>query len=82
MFPPFSFPVVLYILLLIPLSLLDEQVTTLPDEFPEAHLVVNDLRLEYVVAVEGVVRRRPIESINRKMKTGFVEVNAFINIGH
>ncbi|KAL8540479.1 hypothetical protein ACS0TY_001930 [Phlomoides rotata] len=52
------------------------QVTTLPDEFPEAHLVMNDLRLEYVIAVEGAVRPRPIESINRKMKTGFVEVAA------
>ncbi|KAL2231515.1 UNVERIFIED_CONTAM: Aspartate--tRNA ligase, chloroplastic/mitochondrial [Sesamum indicum] len=52
------------------------QVTTLPDEFPEAHLVVNDLRLEYVIAVEGVVRLRPIESINKKMKTGFIEVAA------
>ncbi|KAL7082560.1 hypothetical protein ACP275_14G106700 [Erythranthe tilingii] len=52
------------------------QVTTLPDDFPEAHSVVNGLRLEYVVAVEGVVRSRPIESINKKMKTGFVEVAA------
>ncbi|KAL0376039.1 UNVERIFIED_CONTAM: Aspartate--tRNA ligase, chloroplastic/mitochondrial [Sesamum calycinum] len=52
------------------------QVTTLPDDFPEAHSVVNDLRLEYVIAVEGVVRLRPIESINKKMKTGFIEVAA------
>ncbi|KAH6767041.1 tRNA synthetase class II K and family protein [Perilla frutescens var. hirtella] len=52
------------------------QVTTLPDDFPEAHAAVNDLRLEYVVAVEGVVRPRPIESINKKMKTGFIEVAA------
>lgn len=49
--------------------------TTLPDEFPEAHSVVSDLRLEYVVAVEGVVRQRPVESINKKMKTGVIEVN-------
>ncbi|KAK4491157.1 hypothetical protein RD792_001887 [Penstemon davidsonii] len=54
----------------------NNQVTTLPDEFPEAHSVVNDLRLEYVVAVEGVVRSRPIESINKKMITGLVEVTA------
>lgn len=52
------------------------QVTTLPDKFPEAHSVVNDLRLEYVIAVEGVVRRRPVESINKKMKTGFIEIAA------
>ncbi|XP_041994751.1 aspartate--tRNA ligase, chloroplastic/mitochondrial-like [Salvia splendens] len=52
------------------------QVTTLPDDFPEAHAVVNDLRLEYVISVEGVIRQRPIESINKKMKTGFIEVAA------
>ncbi|KAL2537281.1 tRNA synthetase class II family protein [Forsythia ovata] len=50
------------------------QITTLPDEFPEAHSVVNDLRLEYVIAVEGLVRQRPSESINKKMKTGRIEV--------
>ncbi|KAL6531740.1 hypothetical protein OROMI_028103 [Orobanche minor] len=52
------------------------QVTTLPGEFPEAHSAVNDLRLEYVIAVEGVVRPRPVESINKKMKTGHIEVAA------
>ncbi|KAJ4823017.1 hypothetical protein Tsubulata_009222 [Turnera subulata] len=52
------------------------QVTTLPDEFPDAHSVVNDLRLEYVVAIEGVVRSRPPASVNEKMETGYVEVAA------
>ncbi|KAJ1436283.1 OB-fold nucleic acid binding domain, AA-tRNA synthetase-type [Sesbania bispinosa] len=52
------------------------QVTTLPDEYPEAHSAINDLRLEYVVAIEGIVRSRPSESINKKMKTGFIEVAA------
>ncbi|KAL3538767.1 hypothetical protein ACH5RR_002133 [Cinchona calisaya] len=52
------------------------QITTLPDEFPDAHSTVNDLRLEYVVAVEGVVRARPSESVNKKMKTGTLEVAA------
>lgn len=52
------------------------QVTSLPDEFPDAHLTINDLRLEYVIAVEGVVRSRPSESINKKMKTGLIEVAA------
>ncbi|XP_050879342.1 aspartate--tRNA ligase, chloroplastic/mitochondrial isoform X4 [Lathyrus oleraceus] len=52
------------------------QVTTLPDDFPLAHSVINDLRLEYVVSIEGVVRSRPNESINKKMKTGFIEVAA------
>ncbi|KAK2444522.1 aspartate--tRNA ligase, chloroplastic/mitochondrial [Trifolium repens] len=45
------------------------QVTTLPDDFPAAHSTINDVRLEYVVAIEGVVRSRPNESINKKMKT-------------
>ncbi|XP_022942888.1 aspartate--tRNA ligase, chloroplastic/mitochondrial-like isoform X1 [Cucurbita moschata] len=52
------------------------QVTTLPNEFPDAHSVINDLRLEYVVAIEGIVRSRPDDSINVKMKTGLIEVAA------
>ncbi|KAK3414006.1 hypothetical protein EUGRSUZ_I02505 [Eucalyptus grandis] len=52
------------------------QVTTLPSEFPEAHTAINQLRLEYVVSVEGVVRCRPAESINKKIKTGMIEVAA------
>nr|ADN33821.1 aspartyl-tRNA synthetase [Cucumis melo subsp. melo] len=52
------------------------QVTTLPNEFPDAHSAINDLRLEYVVAVEGTVRSRPGDSVNVKMKTGFIEVAA------
>lgn len=52
------------------------QVTTLPSEFPDAHSTVNDLRLEYVISVEGVIRYRPSESINKKMKTGTIEVAA------
>ncbi|XP_010437722.1 PREDICTED: aspartate--tRNA ligase, chloroplastic/mitochondrial isoform X2 [Camelina sativa] len=52
------------------------QVTTVPDEFPEAHGLINDMRLEYVVLVEGTVRSRPNEAINKKMKTGFIEVVA------
>ncbi|KAF5951864.1 hypothetical protein HYC85_009808 [Camellia sinensis] len=52
------------------------QVTTLPDEFPDAHSIINDLRLEFVITVEGVVRSRPSESVNKKMKTGMIEVAA------
>lgn len=50
------------------------KVTTLPEDFPEAHSTANNLRLEYVVAVEGVVRSRPSEAVNENMKTGFIEV--------
>ncbi|XP_022922565.1 aspartate--tRNA ligase, chloroplastic/mitochondrial-like [Cucurbita moschata] len=49
------------------------QVTTLPNEFPDAHSTINDLRLEHVVAVEGTVRSRPGDSVNVKMKTGLIE---------
>ncbi|KAL9367548.1 hypothetical protein Peur_038747 [Populus x canadensis] len=52
------------------------QVATLPDEFPDAHSIINDLRVEYVVVVEGVVRSRPVESVNKKMATGSIEVAA------
>ncbi|KAG2704029.1 hypothetical protein I3760_06G164400 [Carya illinoinensis] len=52
------------------------QITTLPDEFPDAHSTINDSRLEYVVSVEGIVRSRPSESVNKKMKTGLIEVTA------
>lgn len=58
------------------LKFVENQVTTLPNEFPEAHSIVNDLRLEYVVAIEGVVRPRPSESVNKNMKTGMIEVRS------
>lgn len=61
-------------LFLIDVGAVHIQVTTLPDEFPDAHSIVNDLRLEYVIAVEGVVRSRPTESVNKKMTTGMIEV--------
>lgn len=51
-----------------------EQITTLPNDFPDAHSVVNEARLEYVIAVDGLVRLRPSEAANKKMKTGMVEV--------
>ena len=43
-----------------------------------AHTVANRLRLEYVVAVEGIVRYRPEEAWNPKMKTGKIEVCIFL----
>ncbi|OMO75282.1 Aspartyl/Asparaginyl-tRNA synthetase, class IIb [Corchorus capsularis] len=52
------------------------QITSLPDEFPDAHEAIKDSRLEYVVAVDGVVRSRPSDAVNEKMKTGLIEVAA------
>lgn len=37
---------------------------------------MNELRLEYVIVVEGTVRARPAESVNEKMKTGVIEIAA------
>ncbi|XP_062193289.1 aspartate--tRNA ligase, chloroplastic/mitochondrial-like isoform X2 [Phragmites australis] len=51
------------------------QVTTLP-EYPEVYNVVNKLRVESVVAIEGVVQPRPADAINADMKTGAIEVAA------
>ncbi|CAO1945844.1 unnamed protein product [Urochloa humidicola] len=51
------------------------QVTSLPD-YPEVYNIVNKLRVESVVAVEGVVRPRPADAINADMKTGAIEVAA------
>ncbi|KAG9440010.1 hypothetical protein H6P81_020175 [Aristolochia fimbriata] len=52
------------------------QITTLPDRFPDAYIAVNKLSLEYVIAVEGTVQSRPVEYVNKKMKTGMIEVVA------
>ncbi|XP_039688664.1 aspartate--tRNA ligase, chloroplastic/mitochondrial [Medicago truncatula] len=52
------------------------QVTTHLNEFPVAHSANNNLRREYVVTIQGVVRSCPTQSINNKMKTGFIEVAA------
>lgn len=41
---------------------------------------MNELRLEYVIVVEGTVRARPAESVNEKMKTGVIEVLFSISI--
>lgn len=49
------------------------QVTTLP-EYTEVYNIVNKLRVESVVAIEGVVRPRPTDAINADMKTGSIEV--------
>ncbi|CAM6102960.1 unnamed protein product [Calypogeia fissa] len=52
------------------------QVATDPTNFLDAHLAAERFRMEYVVAIEGTVRRRPKEGLNLKMSTGAVEVLA------
>jgi aspartyl-tRNA synthetase len=52
------------------------QVVFNPEVEPEAHQLADTFRLEYVVEVEGEVRRRPEDSVNLEMATGEVEVMA------
>jgi len=42
--------------------------------FPEAHKLANDLRSEFVVAIEGTVNARPEKMVNPKLPTGTVEM--------
>ncbi len=50
------------------------QVVFEPDTAPEAHERAGILRLEYVIAVRGVVRPRPEGMTNPNLKTGEIEV--------
>jgi aspartyl-tRNA synthetase len=45
-------------------------------EYTEVYDIVNKLRVESVVSIEGVVRPRPADAINADMKTGAIEVLA------
>ncbi|MBI3158547.1 MAG: aspartate--tRNA ligase [Chloroflexi bacterium] len=45
-----------------------------PDKTPEAHAALDPIRAEWVIQVEGVVRKRPAEMVNPDLATGEVEV--------
>jgi len=47
-----------------------------PQESPLAHQKADTLRSEYVIGVQGVVRRRPEGMENPKLSTGAVEIKA------
>lgn len=47
-----------------------------PAEYAAAHERAADVRLEYVVAVEGAVRARPAETVNASLPTGDIELLA------
>ncbi len=49
------------------------QVVLSPNE-PAAHAAAHRSRIEWVLAIEGVVRRRSAETLNPKMETGEIEV--------
>ncbi|WP_027183069.1 aspartate--tRNA ligase [Desulfovibrio inopinatus] len=50
------------------------QVVFSPDENVSAHERAHVLRVEYVIAIKGVVRSRPEGMLNPSMKTGEIEV--------
>jgi aspartyl-tRNA synthetase len=52
------------------------QVVFKPDVSPECHERAGELRSEYVILVRGSVRRRTDDTVNSKMVTGEVEVDA------
>jgi len=43
---------------------------------PEEHPVVEDLKMEYCVAVTGTVRKRPEGTVNPELATGEIEIGA------
>ena len=52
------------------------QVVVDADSPPELAAVTADLKMEYCIAVEGVVRTRPDSMVNKDMPTGAIEVVA------
>lgn len=52
------------------------QVVVSSDAAPEAHAVASDVRGEYVIQVQGVVRSRPADQVNAEWPTGEIEVEA------
>ncbi len=52
------------------------QVVVDDDASEELQAKANELKLEYCIAVRGIVRRRPDEMINADMATGEIEVKA------
>jgi len=52
------------------------QVVFNPELNPEPHAIASDVRNEYVLAVRGVVRQRPEGTVNPKLTTGEIEIEA------
>jgi aspartyl-tRNA synthetase len=52
------------------------QVVFNPQVQPEAHAAASDVRNEFVLQVDGIVRQRPPEAENPKLATGGIEVEA------
>ncbi len=52
------------------------QVVFNPEISPEAHAIASDVRNEYVLAVSGIVRERPEGTVNPRLATGEIELEA------
>jgi len=52
------------------------QVMFSPKDGPEAHATANELRVEYVIRLKGLVNTRPPNNVNAKIPTGEVELIA------
>jgi aspartyl-tRNA synthetase len=52
------------------------QIVVDASQTPEVHEVASHLRTEYVIQVEGVVRKRQPDAVNPRMPTGEIEVQA------
>ncbi|MBX3069768.1 MAG: aspartate--tRNA ligase [Thermomicrobiales bacterium] len=52
------------------------QVVFNPEIHPEPHAIASDVRNEYVLAVTGVVRKRPDGTENPRLPTGEIEIEA------
>lgn len=52
------------------------QITFLPKDSPDAYKKVEEIRPEYVIQVSGIVRQRPVNTINPKLSTGEIEILA------
>ena len=52
------------------------QVVFEPTYNNEAHEIAKELRSEFVIAIEGIVRKRPADTENPKIPTGFIDIMA------
>ncbi len=50
------------------------QIVADPKINPEVHEVLSKIKPEYVIQVEGEVSKRPLDTINEKLKTGTIEM--------
>ncbi|MGH2549527.1 MAG: aspartate--tRNA ligase, partial [Thermomicrobiales bacterium] len=52
------------------------QITFNPEIQPEAHTAASEVRNEFVLRVHGIVRKRPAGTVNPRLATGEIEIEA------